>query len=82
MKHQHAISGGLLIVGVPDIVTTCQNTPLSAQLTAIAAPAPTLHVLADSAEQIVAQHAVILFETDVPLTCGGPPIDLRICCSC
>lgn len=65
MKHQHAISGGLLIVGVPDIVTTCQNTPLSAQLTAIAAPAPTLHVLADSAEQIVAQHAVILFETDV-----------------
>jgi len=65
MKHQHAISGGLLIVGAPDIVTTCQNTPLSAQLTAVAAPAPTLHDLAGSAKQIVAQHAVILFETDV-----------------
>lgn len=65
MKHQHAISGGLLIVGAPDIVTACQNTPLSAQLTAVAAPAPTLHDLAGSAEQIVAQHAVILFETDV-----------------
>ncbi|MGB3279132.1 MAG: AAA family ATPase [Pseudorhodobacter sp.] len=66
MIHHVSISGGILIVGAPDVLTACRiYTPLSSQLTAVAAPAQTLHDLCGSAESIVAEHKIVLFETDV-----------------
>lgn len=66
MIHQVSISGEILIVGASDILTACKMvTPISSQLTAVAAPAPTLHDLIESAEPIVAEHKIVLFETAV-----------------
>lgn len=65
MFHQASISGGILIVGAPDLVTVCQHTSIASHLNAVAAPAPTLQGLVTSAETIVANHEVVLFETDV-----------------
>jgi pilus assembly protein CpaE len=66
MTHHVSISGGILIVGASNVLTACRiYTPLSSQLTAVAAPAETLHDLTGSAESIVAEHKIVLFETDV-----------------
>lgn len=66
MIHQVSISGEILIVGASDILTACKMVmPISSQLTAVAAPAPTLHDLIESAEPIVAEHKIVLFETAV-----------------
>jgi len=64
MKHQPTFSTGILIVGAPDILTACQTSHFS-QYTSVAAPASKLHDLVGSAEAIISQHEVVLFETDV-----------------
>ena len=65
MIHQSSLSGEILIVGAPDILAVCQSKPISLQISTVGASAPTLHDLAGSASDIVAQHEVVLFETDV-----------------
>lgn len=65
MKHQPTFSAGILIVGAPDILTACQHTPHFSQFTSVAAPASKLHDLVGSAELIISQNEVVLFETDV-----------------
>lgn len=54
-----------MIAGAQDILTTCQFTSTSPLLNAVAALAPTLHDLVETAETITAKHGVVLFETNV-----------------
>jgi pilus assembly protein CpaE len=54
-----------MIAGAQDILTTCQFTSTSPLLNAVAALAPTLHDLVETAETITAKHDVVLFETNV-----------------
>lgn len=66
MIHKVSISGDILIVGAPDVLSSCLLfTPISSQITAVAAPAQTLHDLVASAASIVGQHEIVMFETDV-----------------
>jgi pilus assembly protein CpaE len=65
MIPQFSAPGRILIVGAPDILTTFQFTSLSPLLNAVAASAPTLHDLVETADAITAKHDVVLFETDV-----------------
>jgi|GEM_PF-1957984 pilus assembly protein CpaE len=54
-----------MIAGAQDILTTCQFTSTSPLLNAVAALAPTLHDLLETAETITAKHDVVQFETNV-----------------